>query len=317
MQDWNKADALGSATQNLRKGVAFFTYRGRRVQYRKKQPISPAELKDQAACLRSEAQSRELATRHKAIWALESLGSAYASSPSGDRSFNVADLDRAIVPVLHVGAGLGIVESVGFDPARIREAVDAVAQPDYREFPYETVGAMLAHFTDAPKLIARLLGMKDVTPPSDPASYVAQFEGETRRVLSHGYGRILYFSRLSLAKAIGDALDRAYLNRDAAVQGIAFAYSIANFQDIFEVFRTAWNLRTTTIGSSFREGVTYAAVSVEWMLPGYLAELKQRRPHGVESFQQEMIEAAERNIGEFQRMGRIDTFRLPTPVMAK
>ena len=310
MRHENHFDAISPATQNLRKLGGFFTYRSERKKNAAR--ATPANLKEQIGEIHARAQARELTSRHKLIWTLESLGSSYVNPPGGAHTLDIPDLDPTVVPILHVGAGLSIVENVGFDAQRIREAISAVAQPAYRDFPFETMGAMLAHYSDAPKAAIWMLGLKNVKPPANRSSYVGQFEKEIRRVLSHGYGRILYFSRLTLASAVGDAFDRPYLDRDAAVQGIAFAYTIVNAPDLSKVLQTASNLKSMLAGSAFVDGVIYALAAMEWTLPGYLDEVVWRQRTNGQSEQRQIIETAQRNVREFRRMGRVPPFQLVT-----
>src|SRR2546425_4203824 len=153
-------------------------------------------------------RSLDLGKKTVALWRLENLGASFLRHAHSGSTLSASYLPSEIRPVAHSGMGVAAVELAGFDAASISKTIETFANPECAAFCYESVGAMLALYK--PDLFFRTitcfarLGLVPLITISypDPDSFLASFPPEVQRLISHGYGRLLYFKSTSIATAI-------------------------------------------------------------------------------------------------------------------
>ncbi len=101
-------------------------------------------------------------------------------------------------------------------------------------------------------------------------------------MISHGYGRGIYFQAYSLCSALKKAQDcPVFFNTLYSIKGIAFAYTMVNGSHLDKVFLTADKLASSDLGSEetrcFHDGLTSALSFLEWNLPGLLESLEENK----------------------------------------
>jgi hypothetical protein len=208
-------------------------------------------------------------------------------------------------PIVHTGMGVAAVEVGDFDAARISERIDSLAHPDYRLFSYESIGAMLgAYEAPFPK---RLLGLKPLRRPR-PTEFIPRFSPDIQRLISVGYGRVLYFNSGSIAGALRKISSRPFLDAPAAVLGVAFACAMINHLDFWVVMETEGRFRDPNWSAAYRNGLIYALEFWEWEVPGFLRSL---RPRGSRSA--ELIAVAQREIENCMSRGCLNAFFVESP----
>jgi len=245
-------------------------------------PLSQSEYVQKMAQIQRDAVgTSDMGRKTASFWRMENLSSAFLKNARPGQSLNDADMPVAIRPIAHCGMGIAALELANFDAHRLREIIESFSDPEYRLFAYEGTGAMLALYEpDLFALMSRIcaslgiLPLARLTRPSDPSAFLSSFEPEIRRLISHGYGRMLYFKNHTIASAIHAVSREPYLQPGPCIQGIAFAYSMVNNGDLRRVFRAGENLRGNVAGAPFSEGLVYALEFWEWMAPGFLESLR-------------------------------------------
>jgi hypothetical protein len=193
--------------------------------------------------------------------------------------------------------GIGAVEALGFGLSQLKQRIADFTDPDYRPFCTESIGAMLGVYAPGPFLTFAsgmrrigLLPMADLSRPN-LGTYLGHFDNTGQRLLSHGYGRILFFRKLSVASAIRSARDEELLDSLSCIRGIAFAMAMVNCPDVREVISHRFEWGDAAIDHSFNQGLVYALVFWEWMSPGFLSQFP-----GTSGLSRLRTEAARREI---------------------
>ncbi|HEY3132558.1 MAG TPA: hypothetical protein VGL91_24125 [Acidobacteriota bacterium] len=256
-------------------------------------------------------RSPDLSKKAVALWRLENLGASLLRHAHSGSTLSASCLPSEICPVAHSGMGVAAVELAGFDAASIPKIIESFANSEYAPFCYESVGAMLALYK--PDLFFRTvrcfarLGLVPLTTISypDPDRFLASFPHEVQRLISHGYGRLLYFKNASIASAIRSAQQLPFLQLAACVQGIAFAYLMVNSTDLERVLLSSQRLDDLAHGTAFKSGLIYALEFLEWLFPGTLDSLQLE----TRNYQQPIL-AAQREILSNRSSGALAAFKL-------
>ncbi len=239
----------------------------------------------------SEIQSAAAASpdpqfKTRSFWQMEKISAEFFKS--GDRSIGLRDdrLPLEVRPIAHCGMGIGAVEMLGFEIGPLLKAIDRFAHPDYRFFAWESIGAMLGVYEPGPFLqLARgmrrlgLIPMADLQRPA-MAPYLEHFNSDCRKLLSHGFGRLMYFRSHSVAGALRAVRRAPLLEYASCVRGIAFAMAMVNSPDVARVIDHRYACRDDDTGRAFEAGLIYALVFWEWMAPGFLRRLKPKTDSG-------------------------------------
>jgi hypothetical protein len=216
-------------------------------------------------------QGADAAARTAGLWHMESLGVTYAKQPPPGKTLNDATLPVECRPIVHVGMGAGSVEVANFNPAKITAMIESLSNPSFRLFPYESLGAMLGVYERSLPRI--MLGLKPLNRP-EPQGFIRTFDPEIQRLISHGYGRLLYFNSLDIAATVRNIAARPFLQAPAAVQGMAFGYTMVNNADLWIVLGTGAGFEDPELRAAFRNGLIYGLEFWEWETPGFLETLK-------------------------------------------
>lgn len=215
-------------------------------------------------------RTKEVADMTVAFWKMESIGAVYGSQPPRGGTMNDPRLPMEIRPIAHTGMGVAAVEVGEFDPDRITQRIESLANPNFRLFAYESLGAMLGvHEMAVPK---SWIGLKTLRRPQ-PENFIGFFSPEIQWLISHGYGRLLYFNSPTISSGLLKLASRPFLQAPAAVQGMAFAYAMVNHGDLWVVLETGSGFEDPELRSAFRNGLIYALEFWEWAWPGFLRTL--------------------------------------------
>ncbi|MBI3934386.1 MAG: PilZ domain-containing protein [Acidobacteria bacterium] len=288
---------VSSWRANWRKLVAFRTV----SQKKQDGPLTPEMLISQIAAIQKEAAaSPEVSVKTAALWKMESLGVTFGRIAQTGETLNDPNLPVEACPIVHVGMGGAAVEVANFDPAEITGMIVSLAHPKYRLFGYEQIGAMLGVYE---KTIPRLmLGLKRLNRP-DPAQFIPLFPPEVQRLIAHGYGRLLYFNSKDIHAALRNIKKREFLDPRAAVQGMAFGYTMVNHVELEVVLETGDSLLDPALVKAFKAGLIYALEFWEWMSPGFLGTLQFSSPRA-----SELISIARDEIAAARHRGAIRAF---------
>jgi hypothetical protein len=195
--------------------------------------------------------------------------------------------------------GIAAVEEVGLSPEKIIESIDRRAHPGLRHFAYESVGCAWGVVDNRgfKRLFEISTGVRfsSLSAP-DPGTFIARFPNEVRPLLSHGYGRTLYFVHRSLARSLKAALATTSLNTRAAVHGVAFAYAMINFADLGQVLEVRPDLRRPALNEAFVNGLAFALAMWSWTFPGFLRGLTPQSNRQIE-----LMERAERILSQSRK----------------
>lgn len=265
--------------------------------------LTPAELMERIAAIRQEgAGESNVAAKTKSLWKMESLGVTFGRAATAGDSLADARLPAEACPIAHVGMGGAAVEVSNFDAAKITQLIDSLARPAYRLFGYEQIGAMLGVYE---KSVPRLmLGLKALNRPED-APFIASFPSEVQRLISHGFGRLLYFNSKHIDDALRNIKARTFLDPAAAVQGMAFGYAMVNHEDLATVLGTGGSLMDAKLIAAFQSGLIYALMFWEWCWPGLLNTLPV--PHAQAG---KLLAAAQREIASARQAGALPPFKV-------
>ncbi len=249
------------------------------------------------------------------LWKSEGLATTVAKHLEPDNTLNDPALPREILPVIHVGFGSGSSEMHQFDAGKLHAVFGERCAPEYREFSYEGIGAILrAYERGFFKLSAGVLGFIALDAPDGPdpeeffAGYLAQFPAPGPRLIAHGYGRILAFSTPDVYRAIREATKLPQERIEPAVHGIAFAFAMMNNSDLPVLLRESAVPFDREVRAAFQNGLVYALTFMDWFAPGILREWKPRA--GLET---ELVEHARREAALSAERGFPLAFRLADP----
>jgi hypothetical protein len=148
----------------------------------------------------------------------------------------------------------------------------------------------------------RLVRLKPLQRP-DCEEFIRHFSPEIQRLISVGYGRILYFNSVSVSSALRRIATRTFLDPEAAVLGVAFACAMINHLDFWRVLDSDGKFPDPKWRASYRNGLIYALEFWEWEAPGFLASL---RPSNHRSAG--LIAAAQRDIDSCRNRGSLQAF---------
>lgn len=212
----------------------------------------------------------------RSFWIMEKTASEYFKQTYPEASLRDPALPLEVRPIAHCGMGIGAVEHLGFSPDELLPAIRTCAHPQYHEFACESIGAMLGVYHPGPFLaMARgmnLLGLIPMVPlvRPEPGDYRRRFGPDEWVLISHGFGRLLYFRNHSVRRAVAAARQINEFDYLPCVRGIAFAMAMVNSRDVSKVMSRDYGFPDDETGKAFERGLVYALVFWEWMSPGFL-----------------------------------------------
>ncbi len=277
-------------------------------EYRR--PMSQHEFIERMSEIQQRAaRTPDMKVKTTGFWAMEGLGATFIRHARPGQTLNDPTLPVEVRPIAHCGMGVGAVEVSGFDSGKLIDLIESFSNPDYKMFGYDNVGSMLGVYEpDIFTTVARgltVVGLLPIAPLRwpEPRNYLRSFSPEAQRLISHGYGRIVYFKSHNIAAAIRAVRSTSVFEFGPCVQGIAFAYSMANHGDLHRVWRAGEKMRQEEVGRHFNNGLIYAMEFWEWMAPGTLDTFAPRTAHAAA-----LIQAARDGIAEGHRQGALPAF---------
>lgn len=259
------------------------------------------------------------ATRQKAVeglWKSEGLATTIGKFLLKENLFSDPALPAPVLPIAHVGFGSGSTEALLFDREALGTRFTEVCHPDYIPFAYEGIGAILRLYERGLfKMMSGALGLIPLDAGDGPdgtnffATYLAQFDEDTQRLITHGYGRLVAFSNIDIYTAIRQATALPAERIAPAVHGCGFAFGMMNSADMPRILQHSDVPFEPSVRAAFQNGLVYSLVFFDWYTPGLL-ESWQPTAGPLET---ELIELARREAEGSKRRGQLLPFRLETP----
>jgi hypothetical protein len=169
------------------------------------------------------------------LWKSEGLSTTVGKYLLPENTLQDPRLPREVLPIAHVGFGSGSTEIAVFDAAKLAALFAERCAPEYQDFSYEGIGAILRIYERGFfKVMSGALGLIRLDSPDGPnpaglfAEYMKQFSPERQRLIAHGYGRIVAFSNMNIYTAIEEATTYPEDRVEPAVHGCGFAFAFMN-----------------------------------------------------------------------------------------
>jgi hypothetical protein len=277
--DYRRADQVGIYIMLRNKLKTIHTYNNRKEF---KRLNTPGDFLNAVRRFQLENKKRKSAAEKAVgLWFLERLIREARIFDNGSFLLSEPSIER-FKAILHVGWAMDVLSETGFDFPRFAAVIKNSADPKYRLLAMEPIGVV--YIAGQQPLKSHIIG---INVPSIPdrkrlSAFFAHFSEEETQMISHGYGRGIYFQTYSLCSALKKAQDSpAFFNTLYSIRGIAFAYTMVNGSHLDKVFLTADNLVSSDLGNQetcfFHDGVTSALSFLEWNLPGLLESLEENR----------------------------------------
>jgi hypothetical protein len=219
------------------------------------------------------------------LWRSEGLSTTFGKYRLPENTLNDPAVPRESLPIAHVGYGAASTEFSRFDIRLLHEIVATKSHPDFRGFATEGIGSILRIYEPGIfKFMCGALGLipKGAPPGPDKSGFFADFfagwSAEEQRLIVHGYGRLVAFSKISIYKAIEEAMALPPACVCSCVQGAAFAFAMMNSQEMPRLLARSDIGYPADIRAAFQDGMTYAMIFCEWFAPGFLAAWTPRHP---------------------------------------
>jgi hypothetical protein len=280
-------------------------------------PVLQAELVQRLTEYHDEATSDSV-DREKAVsglWKSEGLSTSVGKHLVPENTLNDPRLPRAALPIAHVGFGSGSTEELVFDVAGLDALFADRCAPDFKEFSYEGIGAILRIYERGFfKVMSGSLGLIRLDAPDGPdpsgffAAYLDRFPAGIQRLITHGYGRIVAFSSINIASAIEAATALPPERVEPAVHGAGFAFAFMNSADMPRILENSAIPFHPAVRAAFQNGLVYSLVFFEWYAPGLLAAWK---PAG--RLEAELVDLARSEASLNVQRGYPLAFRLQNP----
>jgi hypothetical protein len=218
------------------------------------------------------------------LWKSEGFSTTFGKYRLPENTLDDPGIPRESLGIGHVGYGAASTEHTLFDIAGLHEIANTKCAPRYRGFMYEGIGSIVRIYE--PGIFKKMCGILGLIPRNAPpgpdrtgffAKFFEGFDAETQRLITHGYGRLIAFSKLSVYTAIDEACALPDARVCPAVQGIAFACAMMNSEDMPRLLENSDIDYPPKVRAAFQDGFTYGIVFCEWFAPGFLA---QWRPQG-------------------------------------
>jgi len=277
--DYRQADQVGVYIMMRNKLKTIRSYNIRKAF---KHLNTPGDFLNAVRRFESESERKKNAAEKAAsLWFLERLIREARVFDNG--SFLLAEpVIERFKAILHVGWGMDVLGETGFDFPRFSTIINRWADPKYRLLVMEPIG--IIYIASQQPLKSNIIGI-NIPPIPDQKSLAAFFthfnEAETA-MISHGYGRGIYFQAYSLCSALKKARNSpGFFNTFYSIRGIAFAYTMINSTHLDKIFLSADKLASSDLGSEetrfFHDGVISALSFLEWNLPGLLESLEENK----------------------------------------
>jgi hypothetical protein len=281
-------------------------------------PIPQDEFPETCRRYQSEA-ARQLPSMPRVVeglWRSEGFSTTFGKYRLPENTLNDPRIPRESLGIAHVGYGAASTEHALFDTRKLHEIAETKCHPQYRGFMYEGIGSILRIYE--PGLFKFMCGVLGLIPKGAPpgpdktgffGSFFADFTPEQQRLITHGYGRLVAFSRISVYKAIDEALALPKERIYPCVMGTAFAFAMMNSEDMPRLLNNCAIPYEAPVRAAFQNGLVYGTVFCDWFAPGLLAAWK---PQG--ELEEQLIGLARSEAALNQKRGFILPFALENPV---
>ena len=222
---------------------------------------------------------KSAAEKASLLWFLEKLIREARIFDNGSFLLREPTIER-FKAILHVGWGMDCFSDTGFDYSRFTTVIETSADHKYRLLALEPVGVI---YTAAQqRLRSFIMGINIPYFPDSGmlSSFFNNFSEPEMQMISHGFGRGIYFKVFSLRSALKEVMNcPSFFNPLYSIRGVAFAFTIVNSIHLDSVCRTARKLVDRNVGREecryFSEGVSSALSFLEWNSPGLLESLEK------------------------------------------
>ena len=280
-------------------------------------PVLQTELVETLTRYQAEASGNpaDLQSIVVGLWKTEGFSTTVGKYLLPENTLSDPGLPRQALPIAHVGFGSGSTESLAFDVAGLKRLFTERAAPEFREFSFEGIGAILRLYERGFfKVMSGALGLIPLDAPDgpDPAgffkTYLSQFTTEIQRLITHGYGRIIAFSNMNIYKALEEITTLPPERVGPAAHGAGFAFAIMNSPDMARMLEQSAVPFDPPVRAEFQNGLVYSLVFFDWYVPGLLQSWRAAGP--VEA---ELVEHARKEAALSRQRGYPLAFRLQNP----
>lgn len=282
LEDFRQADQVGVYIMLRNKLKTIRSYNNKKAFKRLK---TPGDFVTAVRRFESESERKKSAAeKASGLWFMEGLIREARNFDNGSFLLVEPAIER-FKPILHVGWGMDVLSETGFDFPRFIEVINRSADSKYKLLAMEPVGVI--YTASQQPLRSFLIGINIPPFPDDKSlmSFFDNFNEAETQIISHGFGRGVYFKAHSLYAALRQSRDcPAFFDPLYSIRGTAFAYTMVNSTHLDRVFLTADKLASSNFGSEraryFHDGVISALSFLEWNLPGLLETLEENKYTG-------------------------------------
>jgi hypothetical protein len=249
------------------------------------------------------------------LWKSEGLSTSIGKHLLPENTLRDPRLHGQVLPIAHVGLGSGSTEALVFDVERIDALFAERCAPDYREFSYEGIGAILRTYERGFfKVMTGALGLIKLDAPDGPnpsgffADYMRRFPPDIQRQIAHGYGRVVAFSNLTIYTALSEITTYPPDRIGPAAHGAGFAFGFMNSAELPRILDHSAIPFDAHVRAAFQSGLIYALVFFDWYAPGLLDHWQ---PTG--ALETELVEHARQEAASARQRGYPLAFRLENP----
>jgi hypothetical protein len=252
------------------------------------------------------------------LWKTEGFATTFGKYRLPENTLDDARIPRESLGITHVGYGAACNEHARFNTAMLHDIANTKCNPQYRGFMYEGLGSILRIYE--PGIFKFMCGMLGLIPKGAPpgpdksgffADYYKDFTPEQQRLITHGYGRLVGFSKISVYKAIEEAMTLPKERVGPCVMGIAFAFAMMNSEEMPRLLANSAIEYEAPVRSAFQNGLVYGMIFCDWFAPGLLGRWKTQS-----KLEEELIGVARTEAQASQKRGYILPFALENPVGA-
>ena len=215
------------------------------------------------------------------LWKSEGFSTTFGKYRLPENTLNDPRVPRQSLGIAHVGYGAASTEHALFDTGKLKEIADTKCEPNFRGFYYEGIGSIVRIYE--PGIFKKMCGILGLIPRNAPpgpdstgffAKFFSAFPAEEQRLITHGYGRLIAFSKISVYKAIEEAAKLPPKHVYPGVQGIAFAFAMMNHAEMPRLLENSNIDYPGQIRAAFQDGLVYGMIFCEWFTPGLLTNWK-------------------------------------------
>ena len=250
------------------------------------------------------------------LWKTEGFATTMGKYRLAENTLNDPKIPRESYGITHVGFGAASTEHALFDTKQLTEIVETLSEPNYRGFTYEGIGSILRIYEPGIfKFMCGALGLIPKGAPDGPdktgffADFYSAFPPNVRWLITHGYGRLVGFSKISVYKAFDEALTLPPEHIAPCVQGTAFAFAMMNSVEMARLLDKSAIPYEPYVRAAFQNGLVYGLIFCDWFVPGFLAQF-----HPAGKLSEQLLTKARDEASLSQKRGYPLPFHLENPV---